>query len=515
MNKRHVAVPVWASAILTAAFEQSRGEFDFPSLLVGEHRVHRCKMIATVVDTFHNDEKQFATLVKTVKDEKDPKKKIQIVAVNYNQVLLNSHKGFLTLLRADAYAEIVKSIFKGIKEKETGQIPATEPGKQPEKEETILDKLLDDAKKIELDKAREVKNIGKDYPVFTFNDGKFNDDLHYTFSGDSWYFSEDGKRWIPVGYASYKKTEIDKEIAETTLVCEACGKGLINRCDEKECNEIGLKTENGCTFIDQFGPFNSCITKGNIRNLPSVPSDVLKVVDDVDVANRQIDKDQEFIKSLQHVSYEKGLSLLMTRTRQDKEGGLIDPVLSTESVDYSKNGAFAVKKEEITIYLDMPSTRWRWSPDKNFKDFVVISEFEVPEEGIPETEIMAGSLRITLFGINAELVNSIKNKNSLEGAAIIFSIDTESGTVPATKTTTPETQPETPPTTSDLKDRKSIVYNFDSSVDLPEMIAYMKKASQNSYVGRTCNCGPDCDSYAKLILDASKILFTNIIILIY
>ncbi len=54
---------------------------------------------------------KFSDLVKSINEEADPFQKLKLIAVDYNKVSVNNRRGYLTLLRADAYKEITKEIF--------------------------------------------------------------------------------------------------------------------------------------------------------------------------------------------------------------------------------------------------------------------------------------------------------------------------------------------------------------------------------------------------------------------
>jgi len=338
------------------------------------------------------DEAQFEAIVKEIENVKDTdtekiaNKKIDLINQNINKILFNHQKGYLTLLRADAYSAIARSIFDKLKvEEETKKI--VESGEttpenitaQPAGEQIqnqTQEELVETITEIEKEKNQEVNNMGKNYPVFTFKDGNlFRENLHYSFSGNNWYFSGDKERWVPVEYASIENKQVE-----------------------------------------------NVFPKG------------ADLVEDIAIANDQSDKNKEFMKSLIGKSYATGLSLLIQRLVKNDEGALsIDTELSTENVDFSSNGVFEVsrkitlKSPERTyeiVYFDFTDGKWRWSIGEKY--WVPASEYSIRKESVFGDD---GLLTIS----DSNFINFLKilnGKNSLEGAAFIFAMDTESGIVP-------------------------------------------------------------------------------------
>ena len=381
-------------------------------------------------------EEQFDILAKEIEGVKDADaeklamKKIDLINKNIGRVLFNHHKGYLTLLRANAYREIAKSIFDRVKAKElaAGQgakpVTPTKPvGTFPEdavigtfwrdgagvlwvkqaddfwgvaSEETPKTKppetqneLVEFIKQIEREKVQELNLIGKDYPIFEFQD-PFRNNLYYTYSGNNWYFSEDKANWVPVQYAPIKNEQI---------------KGLYPEGSE--------------------------------------------IIESVKIANDQNDKNAAFIKSLAGKSYSFGLQSLIQLTKPQTGP---DPKLSTNNIEFSTDRTFRVdKKIKITLSESGKNSRtyetvyfrflssWQW--DLGEENWVSASQYSIKKESI------LSDTTLTISDANTKnFLRSLDGKRELEGAVLIFAMDTESGTVP---TTTPTT--ETEPTTSELK----------------------------------------------------------------
>lgn len=148
------------------------------------------------------------------------------------------------------------------------------------------------------------------------------------------------------------------------------------------------------------------------------------------------DKNRAFIPTLAGRDYLQGLRLLMRRTTQNSEGGILPCVLGvggctalkSANVGFSYDGTFTVSRSGTTnIYFkyDTTNQKWSWSPDKN--NWVLV----------PITSSRIGSLTVTPSQDNLDLISALQGKALDEGTKIIFSIDTQSPlTTTETLTTT-------------------------------------------------------------------------------
>jgi hypothetical protein len=131
----------------------------------------------------------FDALVEEIEKENDMEKRIEKIDENYDKVFYPFEKGYLTLLRADAYKELALAA-KSEKEEEPEY-------KVSEEEEEVL-KITE-----ELETALK---SGTTSPVFEFKSGGVaglgKKRLYYLYSGDYWHFSfkgeERAKAWFPI-----------------------------------------------------------------------------------------------------------------------------------------------------------------------------------------------------------------------------------------------------------------------------------------------------------------------------
>jgi hypothetical protein len=299
----------------------------------------------------------FETLVQEIDDlENNNLGIIEKVDENLLKVFLNNQRGYLHLLRGNAYRNLAVLLFQEIKPTEDEE---EEPIELDVSE--IIEESIREAE--ELERALE---SGTTSPIFEFKDGRLlTGNLYYIYSGNSWYWSDDKEDWISV--------------------------------------EV--------SFIKEDIP-------------GAVPADVLDVVFPFEGLS---ERNQQFIISLKEKDYSHGLRPLMDRTTRDDEGGLRDPELSTENVDFSKDKIFTVGQERATdLYLeyDLGDLKWRWSHDKYEWVFV------------PRTALIDGS-RPAAASIN--IINNLEGESYYPGAEIIFGIDSSvSGVSLEEETTTGE-----------------------------------------------------------------------------
>lgn len=128
----------------------------------------------------------FGALVEEIKKETSTEKRIEKIDENYDKVFYNHEKGYLTLLRADAYKELALAAKPEKK--------VTEPEEEAPKDEEGDDEEAVRAAE-EFERALESGTIS---PIFEFKHGGIGGlakkSIYYSYSGDSWYFSFKGEQ---------------------------------------------------------------------------------------------------------------------------------------------------------------------------------------------------------------------------------------------------------------------------------------------------------------------------------
>jgi len=239
--------------------------------------------------------------------------------------------------------------------------------------------------------------LNVNYPIFEFTPGG----IHYTYSGNGWF-------WCT----------------------KNCG-------DDKNWYEAGL------------AEFSGTSSGGDITSMQLIPA--------------LSDKNKQFILSLVDRTYLAGLASLMTRITQNNEGGVLPcwiggcTKLSTENVDYSKEGRFSVKREvkmknlatsefyqrvvEI-IFFEFRDGNWFWSIDER--------------NWVPITKSTTRSASFDVTIIDDSFIDFLKSLeetslNRYTGAAIIFGIDAQSDSVSGVGDTGTETIPTSCTTDSECR----------------------------------------------------------------
>ncbi|MCX6749728.1 MAG: Hint domain-containing protein [Candidatus Pacearchaeota archaeon] len=215
-------------------------------------------------------------------------------------------------------------------------------------------------------------DLGINYPVFEFQDGTARNNRYYTFDSEKW-------NWC------------------------------VNNCDEQKN-----------WYEAAFAEFAGTSSGEDATSITLIPS----------LGNT----DKQFILHLADKDYLQGLQLLIHRTTQNAEGGILPcwlggcTLLSTDKVDFSYDGTFTVTGSEsyqipgatytfkTKFEFVAAQNKWRWSPS-TVDDWVFA----------PETEVKEGSFRGQQAKAEiANLINSLNGKTEGEGALIIFSISTAS-----------------------------------------------------------------------------------------
>jgi len=157
----------------------------------------------------------FGSLVKEIEAEESEEGKIEKINENYEKVFYPSQKGYLILLRADAYASLVR------KEK-------------PEEEASCSSTNLDLCNEEDCAEA-----------------------------GGYWYDDFCNEELQEESAEGLEEQEEEAEAEESEITkCEDCGNGWNNLCDEEECLAIGEEIGKECVFKKGFfGWANTCTEK--------------------------------------------------------------------------------------------------------------------------------------------------------------------------------------------------------------------------------------------------------------
>ncbi len=304
----------------------------------------------------------FNDLVEEIKAETSTEGKIEKINENYDKVFYNSEKGYLTLLRADAYKELALVKKPDETTVETG---ISEPT-------TLL--ITDEDKREEA--MREVEEFGvvpesrTTSPIFEFKYGGFvietsKKSIYYSYSGDNWYFSFTGET------------------------------------GEEKAERVWFPADRNIPDILTVDP----------RGIVGEPYEGLS------------EEIQEFTSNFVGKSYLEGLRLLIDRTIQNEGKGFLSNVeLSTDSVKFSHKERFTFKKyAPLTFYFefDHSSKKWKWSDSE--RQWYLVSE-ELIDTGALVLEKETPSLR-PLLNQFENLIELLKEQNYLNGAKIIFDVD--------------------------------------------------------------------------------------------
>ncbi|MEX0920783.1 MAG: transglycosylase SLT domain-containing protein [Candidatus Pacearchaeota archaeon] len=334
------------------------------------------------------------------RQNENPLERIEIINKNIERVFLSYEKGFLILSRGNAYKDLVKGVLQSLREQQI------EEGEDDEED------VLDFRDNFSGPASRnELQNIERDYPIFEFRDRRITgENIYYTFIENGWYWSmegdlpEEGGEWFNVG------------IFESDF--ENTDRSLPNFSEESFYQEIDINFET----IDSDATFVATMPDGT-----PLPSENMNL------------ENKYWTSLLLEVGYLEGLELLIYRAWLNEENYIfLDSELSTEKVTLKKIGEkgqnfipveFTVLGDgfslgslinigETNLYFRFSSQEgWQWSPDRN--NWMRTDTIEVNSgkfEGREPTDI------------NSELIQNLENIDDfLEGAAIIFSLDTEKG----------------------------------------------------------------------------------------
>jgi len=116
-------------------------------------------------------EQELEEEIDKVQEETNPTKRIDLINEIIGRVFFTQERGYLHLLRGNAYASIALNLYKG-----------TEPSDDAITVDEIFDELF-----------KETEGILT--PVFEFQDGARADNLYYGYAKEGWFWSLDKETW--------------------------------------------------------------------------------------------------------------------------------------------------------------------------------------------------------------------------------------------------------------------------------------------------------------------------------
>lgn len=179
----------------------------------------------------------FDDFVNTVEKISDNVQRIQKINENIDKVFLNNQRGYLTLLRGNAYKAIVLGLISGNDGNGAGN---------PTVDQT-------DAALIP-----EIKVTSSDFesPVFELHNGKiFARNLYYNFSYGKWYWSPDKINWADQDKTPYYQdalSQIDQDFI-TSLMGKTYGEGINLFMHRTHESSTSLSTDT--VILDKDGVF--------------------------------------------------------------------------------------------------------------------------------------------------------------------------------------------------------------------------------------------------------------------
>jgi hypothetical protein len=281
---------------------------------------------------------------------------IKAINANISKVFLSNQIAYLHLFRGFSYGNLAFTNYILSLDKLKQDTPAGTPG------------AGDDFISPDPELVEEIANIGKNYPVFYFEDGiAGSEDLHYSFSGDEWYWSDKkNSGFVPVNNAPYLGSE-------------------------------GLDTSGqDVTTVELLG----------------------------DKYNRLADEPKRVIESLKEKTYLQGVILLVQATERNDGGTWYDlkvaSKLSTDNVEFKPDKRFKLNIRGIIYWFEYNNVRSNWKWSFNEKTWM----------NVPET-VIRGSGLVNFDGSEPiqemiEIIKSLENKGYYDGAEIIFGVGIDS-----------------------------------------------------------------------------------------
>lgn len=170
----------------------------------------------------------FEQLRKSVEEEKDNTAKINLINDNINKIFFNNQKGYLTLLRADAYAGLARSVYEKIRP-------------------SILE-------------TTQTKTTEGSYPVLEYEDGSPDVNIFYTYSGASWFWTltpNAESSWVNVDNEPDKN--VVKRDADITFIKSLRNQNYISGLQllmQRTTSSTALSTDNVKFTSDKILSYN-------------------------------------------------------------------------------------------------------------------------------------------------------------------------------------------------------------------------------------------------------------------
>ncbi|MEX0920493.1 MAG: hypothetical protein WDZ69_02845 [Candidatus Pacearchaeota archaeon] len=364
--------------------------------------------------------------IEDLESKGNPVSLIEKVNENIEKVFLSYEKGFLTLVRGDAYRKLAVAAYQKLLDENEGDCTEDEdcPDGKVCEDSLCVDPDGDDDGEDGIDEILEVTNpateeelrsLGVDYPVFAFGDGRFffGQNIYYTFIDGNWYWSLDGEspgeggEWFDVRHIDYTLNRTPPKDDDVPTRIEDIEPG--------QFDDPGFETA---------APDN---TRVEIPEGITLPSENL------------LSENREFTESgLKGKSYLEGLEFLIDRVEQNDEKSRIpllgitlrNSKLSTEKVGFSHRGRFSVARRydggdfegDYDLYFEYSEDEGEWM--YAIEDISLMA----PVSGeIPESRLVGSGFGRTEISIAEDgtrnIIMSLRDRGFLEGAAVIFSID--------------------------------------------------------------------------------------------
>ena len=430
---------------------------------------------------------EFTNLIDSVNKEKDFSKKVTLIVTAYNRVSENDKKGYLTLLRANAYKAIAVSAYRATRptkatDTSTTAKPATPeaPSNLPVNEATARKTLIGAGISVKdgtvvLQGVREqtlieIENLkqscaGCEITITSGTEGNhaegqyshsngYKVDLRLNTQLDAYIktnFEDVGKR--SDGFQMFKN-----KVSGAVYALEVDHWDVLvvpTQVPGEKSSDIKIisaifQFEDGTSGDNLYYAFSDEGWKWSLNKATWGGAEVISLYD------KQItEKDKQFIRSLEAVKndYSDGLTLLMKRTVDNAEGGILPcwaggcTLLTTDlkTVEFSYQNVFSVKDvknrqlfdksladSSITFPIQFKylsgQKKWQWFTSRK-------TPMTVPQaNGIGYKEMI-------------DLIKGLDGKPYSEGAEIIFSVDSPQRFA-ATLATTESQTPSAPTTGS-------------------------------------------------------------------
>ncbi len=307
------------------------------------------------------------------------KRKIAKINENFAKAFYSNQKGYLTLLRGNLYKEIAGVLWKRYLEPEKTRIDENETLIIGEGGLVGAGDMTDGKELVEQTKS-EIKNIGteKSSLIFQFDDGRLltGQDIYYVYSGDNWYWclkdcydeNKKSSSWWLSGLANYSGEFIGEG---STRVEAFLGMPILN----KENKESTLNELAGKTFEEGFNNMIDRVIANEERGFLSLGNN----------------------------------NLIVGNVRMTHEGIFLIEQKNRLPIGF---------KFETSLSAEEFSGFWKWT----YNGATWISVSDMPTAQQKEIQPLK---KQPLEQSTIDLINSLENKNFIDGALIIFGVEKE------------------------------------------------------------------------------------------